>query len=107
MAVTVITRFIAKTTVLVIAYVHDKAGTLADPTTSIKVTIQDSDGDTQVDAEDMDKDGEVTGTYEYYGSTETSSAKGQWLGEVTVVDGEGDGAKTSTCNFSFEVVAGL
>lgn len=44
MAIDVIVKFISKTTVMIRAYVSNLAGTLVDPTGSIKVIINDPDG---------------------------------------------------------------
>lgn len=109
MSIEVITEFIAKATVRIRAYVYSDAGVLVDPT-SIKVIITDSDGKTQVPSEgngddDMTKDGENTGVYDYYYNTSTSSVKGWWTGEVVAIDGSGNDAKTSVQRFSFKVKA--
>lgn len=104
MTVGVVVRFIAKTTVRVVAYVYDEDGDLVDPTGSIKVTMTDPDATKKVDAQDMTKQGDLTGTYEYFYNTTTSSVEGWWTGEVVVVDGSGEGAKTSVDRFAFEVI---
>lgn len=96
-------EFIAKTTVRVIAYVYDDDGALVDPVTSIKVTITDPNGDVQVDEEAMTQQDSVTGVYEYYHKTEAAATKGQWTGEVEVIDGSGAGAKTSMGTFEFRI----
>lgn len=97
----VITEFIAKATVRVIAYVYDDDGNLVDPTTSIKVSIWDPDDVNQVDGAAMTKS--ATGVYEYYYKTTSSTTKGWWRGEVEVIDGTGEGAKTSMGAFPFRI----
>ena len=103
MAIEVVTDFIAKDTVWVRAYVKDSDGDLADPTTSIKITITDPDDTDQVSSQDMTKDS--TGVYDYYYNTTTSSTTGEWGIEVITIDGEGAGAKTSTGRSAFELEA--
>jgi len=100
MPIEVITEFIAKTTVRVLAYVYDDAGNLVDPT-SIKVTITDPDGTKKVDGVAMTKGD--TGIYSYYYKTTTSTTKDWWTGEVEVIDGTGEAAKTSLGTFSFRI----
>ena len=97
----VVIEFIAKTTVRVRAYVYDDDGALVDPTTSIKVTIYDPDGTKQVDGIAMTKD--VTGIYDYYYQTTTSTTIGWWRGEIVVVDGTDPNDKTSVGTFSFRI----
>ena len=101
----VITKFISKSTVLVRAYVYDEDDALTDPTTSITVTIVDHAGTKKVDNAAMTKHG--TGVYDYFYNTVTDSVEGNWVGEVTTVDGSGGGAKTAIATFSFEVKKGL
>lgn len=108
MAIEVITEFIAKTTVRVRAYVKDDKGVLVDASTSIKVIISDPSGTVQIPSEgngddDMTKDGDNTGVYDYYYKTTTSSEKGWWSGQVVVVDGSGALAKTSVGTFNFRI----
>lgn len=100
-----IVKFLAGATIWVRAYVYDSDGDLVDPTTSIKVTLVDADGTTQVDAQAMAQAG--TGIYDYYYTTESDCAEGWWNGEVWTVDGSGDTAKTSSESFSVEVRHGL
>ena len=45
----------------------------------------------------------VNGIYEHYYKTGLLSAKGWWTGEIEVVDGEDDDAKTSLGQYSFKV----
>ncbi|MBA7608644.1 hypothetical protein ES703_15823 [subsurface metagenome] len=52
---------------------------------------------------DMTKQNAVTGVYEYYYQTTSDSEKGWWRGEVDVIDGTGEDAKTSIGNFPFRV----
>jgi len=103
----VITKFINKTTVLIRAYVYDEDGELVDPTTSIKVTINDPAGATKVTAQAMTKNGSNTGVYDYFYDTDADSAEGDWPGEVWVVDGSVPTERVSVGTFSFEVKAGL
>jgi len=86
MTIQVITEFIAKTTVRVIAYVYDDDGALVDPETSIKVTIYDPAGDAEEEDEDMTQQDSTTGVYEYYFRTDADTTKGWWRGEVAVID---------------------
>jgi len=101
MAVEVLTEFIAESTVRTTAYVYDDADELVDPTTSIKVSIWDSDGAVKVDDVAMTK--VSTGVYEHYYNTSSSSTRGDWRGQVVVIDGTGDEAKTSIGAFGFKV----
>jgi len=104
----VITEFVAKATILVRAYVYDEDEALADPKDGdhpITVTITDSDGKVQVDDKDMTKHDDTTGTYDYFYSTVTTSAKGWWLVEVVTIDGTGDTAYTSVGRCNFKVKA--
>lgn len=101
----VIVKFLAGATIWVRAYIYDSDDSLVDPTHSIKLTLVDADGTTQVDAQDMTKDD--TGIYDYYYNTDSDSAEGWWSGEVWTVDGTGDSAKSSFKSFSVEVRAGI
>ena len=101
----VITKFISKSTVLVRAYVYDEDDALTDPTTSITVTIVDPAGTKKVDNAAMTKHG--TGVYDYFYNTAADSVEGNWVGEVTTIDGSDGGAKTAIATFSFEVKKGL
>lgn len=106
MGIEVISEFIAKATVRTIAYIYNDAGVLVDPLSggSIKISIWDPDGgDPVVDGIAMTKQDSVTGVYEYYYKTTASSKKGWWRGEVDVIDGTGEDAKTSIGNFSFRI----
>lgn len=97
----VVVKYLAGATIWVRAYVYDSVTEeLADPT-SIKLTLADADGTTQVAAVGMTK--YSTGIYDYYYNTSSSSAEGWWPGEVWVVDG----TKTSSASFSVEVRKGL
>ena len=102
MSVLVQVEFIAKGTVRVRAEVKGDDDTLVTPT-SIKATIVDSAGATKVDEQAMTED--VTGVYDYFYNTTTSSEKGWWTAEVVVVDGSGAGAKTSVGRCGFKVKA--
>ena len=92
--------FIGGATVGIRAYIYDDDDALADPT-SAKVTITDPDGTDQVSAEDMTKND--TGVYDYFYKTDSDTATGSWSGEVVVVDGEGEEAKTSIATFGFRI----
>ncbi len=100
MAVDVQVEFIAKATVRVHAKVYNDNDTLVDPT-SITVTITDPLETAQVDEQAMTKDS--TGVYDYYYNTTASTTKGNWTGEVIVIDGSGDSAKTSVSSFDFRI----
>jgi hypothetical protein len=56
---------------------------------------------------DMTKDGANDGTFDYFYHTVADSPEGWWNGEVWVVDGSGESAKTSYGEFSVEVRHGL
>ena len=99
MAIQVVTEFIAKTTVRVIAYVYNDAGALVDPETSIKVTIYDPTGEAEEEDEDMTMQDSTTGVYEYYFTTDADTTEGWWTGEVWVVDVD----KTSSGTFGFRI----
>jgi len=98
--------FVAKSSVRCIAYVKDDDDALVDPTASIKVTLYNPAGEKQllddpnyeIDMEYVEK-----GVYEYYYQTDSDTDKGYWRGEVEVIDGEGEGVKTSMGNFSFRI----
>lgn len=105
MAIDVIVKFLQNSTVWIRAYIFDSAGDAVDPTTSTKVTIADSTGTKQVDAVNMTKDS--TGVYDYFYDTDADSAEGSWSGEVWVVDGAGEEARTSVGTFAFQVKKGL
>lgn len=100
----VIVKYLAGATIWVRAYVYDSDDALVDPTT-IKLTLVDADSTTKVDNVAMAKSD--TGIYDYYYNTSSSSAEGWWNGEVWVVDGTGDSAKTSFASFSVKVEAGV
>ena len=94
-------KFISKATVWIRALVYDSDGALADPTTSIKVTVVDSGGTTRVDEQAMAK--AATGTYDYYHTLPEGSAEGWWQGEVWTVDG----TYSSSESFGFQVNTGI
>jgi hypothetical protein len=104
MDIKVVTDFSQVDSPVIWAYVYDQDGSLADPTNSITIDIYDPDGNHDVDGIAMTKSS--TGIYYYYhhkGASEDPMDKGKWRGVVTTVDGTGDNALTSTCNFSFKV----
>jgi len=103
--ITVLTEFIKKATVRVVAYVYNEAGNLVDPThltTPIRVTIYDPDG-TVTATEDaaMDSTGE-TGIYDYYFATDADTASGWYRGVIEVMDGT-DPVYTTMGTFSFRI----
>lgn len=99
-----VVKFLRKSTVWVRAYVYDADGALVDPT-SIKLTLVDALEAKKVDALAMTK--AATGTYDYYYNLASDAAEGWYNGEVWVVDGSGDTAKSSSAEFSVEVKKGL
>ena len=103
MGIDVITEFIAKATVRTRVHVYDDADALVEPT-SVRITITDPKAVKKVNAVEIVVDGKVeNGIYEHYYNTATDSEKGWWLGEVVVVDGTGQTAKTTPIPFSFKV----
>jgi len=101
MAIEVQIEFIAKTTVRIVAYVYNDAGSLVNPTTSIKLTLTNTDGEKKVDAQAMSL--VDLGIYEYFYKTTTSSVKGWWTGEIAVIDGVSPDDRTSLGVFSIRV----
>lgn len=101
MAIEVQVEFIAKTTVRIIAYVYNDAGSLVAPSTSIKITITDPNGTIQVPGVVMTL--VEAGIYEYYYKTTTATTKRWWHGEVVVIDGVAPDDKTSLGTFSFRI----
>lgn len=102
MGIEVITEFIGKATIMVRASIYDDNGNLADPT-SCKFTIIDPSNVTQVDNQNYSAK-EAAGIFRYYYNTTKATEKGDWRGEVEIVDGTGDDAKTSMANFAFTIV---
>jgi len=102
MAIEVITKFVNKTTVRVIAHIKNDAGALTNISSpgSIKVTITDKEGTPVATAEDMELKTDP-GIYEYPQQTTADYVKGEYRGEVWVVEGEGAGETTSSGFFSF------
>ena len=92
--------FLQGGTVRIRAYVYDDDDTLVTPT-SVTIDIYDPDDTLTIDGATMDPT--ATGTYDYFHNTDSDTTKGQWYGTVWVVDGSGDGAKTSYGTFSFKV----
>jgi hypothetical protein len=99
-----VVKFLAKSTIWVRAYVYDSGGALVDPT-SIKLTLVDALEAKKVDALAMTKS--IVGVYDYYYNVAAAPAEGWWNGEVWTVDGAGDTAKSSVCEFSVEVRVGI
>jgi len=103
MAINVQTEFLDSTTVRIIAYVYNDAGSLADAT-GLTIDIYDPDGTLTIDGGTMDNQG--TGVYDYYyhkGATTAAMATGRWRGVVLVTDGSGATAILSQGTFSFLV----
>lgn len=71
-------------TVICSADVYDLDGNLADPSTSMKITITDSEDEKKVDNEDMIKDG--TGEYHYDWNTALITAAGRYKVFYTAID---------------------
>ena len=113
MSIRVVTQFLTESTVLIRAYVTDMLDAKVDPTTSIKVSILDPDGNVEVDGADMTKategeaDADYTGVYDYIFQTDVDTDQGKYVGVVKVVDGSGATAKTSTGTFNFEIKPGI
>lgn len=94
-----------KATVWVLALIYDEDKNLVDPT-AIKVSIIDPDDEVIIDEEAMTQYESTMGIYEYFyhtGATSDPMDKGQWKGEVLVIDGSGTTAVISPANFAFEV----
>lgn len=88
----VVTEYARGSTVMVRALVYDEDATLVDATTA-KVSIYDPDGVlTAVSGADMTH--HDTGVYEYFYNTTAESDSGDYVAEITITDGEGDGEKT-------------
>lgn len=108
--VEVVTHFIDKATVWILAFVRNAAGALVNPT-AIKITIIDPDDTVQVPSEgngddDMTQYESETGIYEYYyhkGIASDPMASGQWRGRVDVIDDTLLDAIISSQSFSFTV----
>lgn len=96
-----IVEFIAGASPKIRSYVRDENGALVDPSTSIKITVTDPVGTVKVDAQAMTKF--ATGIYDYYVTTLSSSEKGWWYGEVTVVDSVSGNPVTSKGVVGFEL----
>ena len=103
MAINVVTKFLSNWTVKIWAYIYDDDGALVDPT-SVKVSVVDPDGETQVDEVAMTPS--ATGIYYYYyhkGAGEDAMDAGHWRGEILVADGTGEDTVYSGQSFGFEV----
>ncbi len=85
MAIKVITEFIRKGTVRIIAYVYDDDGDLVDAT-GLDVSIKDPSGTLVIDEVAM-TDKIATGAYEYYYTTTTAVVVGNYRYEIDVLDG--------------------
>jgi len=105
MSITVITEFIKKASVRIVAYVYDEDGALVNPThasTPIRITIYDPDGTvTATEDSAMDSTG-ATGIYDYYFATDADTASGWYRGVIEVMDGT-DPVYTTMGNFSFRI----
>ncbi|HUS04141.1 MAG TPA: hypothetical protein VMY79_01220 [Dehalococcoidia bacterium] len=94
-----------KATVWVLALVYDEDKKLVDPT-AIKVSITDPSGEVIIVEEAMTKYESTEGIYEYFyhaGVESEPMDKGQWKGEVLVIDGTEETAVISPINFAFSV----
>lgn len=100
MSVEVITEFLQKGTIRVIAYVRDDDGDLVNPTSCL-IELWDAEGTKLQDSTAMSPT--VTGTYEHYEYTFCASPVGHWRGVVWAVDGTGATAKYSEASFGFRV----
>lgn len=94
-----------KASVWVLALIYDEDNALVDPT-AVKVSITDPDDTLKVDEAAMTQYESTTGIYEYFYHTGTTSDpmdKGQWKGEILVIDGSGETAVISPQAFAFSV----
>lgn len=84
MAIKVVTEFVRKATVRVIAYVYDDDEDLV-AATAVYISIVDPDGTIVVDKTEMTPTS--TGVYEYYYETTTSVVEGDYQIECDITDG--------------------
>lgn len=94
-----------KATVWILALIYNENDALVDPTAA-KVSIIDPDDTVKVDEAAMTQYETTTGIYEYFyhkGESADPMDKGQWRGEVLVIDGTGEAAVISPTKFAFEV----
>lgn len=73
-------------TITLKATVKDTDRALTNPTTSITITVKDSDGTTKVDAQAMTNDS--TGKYHYDYAIPADATTGVWNVEVTASSGK-------------------
>ena len=100
MGIPIVDVFIAKSTVMVWAYVYDDDDALIDPT-SMTITIRDPDGDVAVEDQAMTK--KAVGQYYYQYRTSTLTTRGQYAGEILATDGSGETAIVTPIAFSFRI----
>lgn len=103
MEVEVITIFLSRASVRVLAFVKGDDGALVN-CTEAKITIKDPDGDTEVDDQAMTNI--ATGKYEYVyhkGVAAAAMAAGQWTYEGDIWDGTGASAINTPFNGEFTV----
>ena len=91
MAILVKSEFIRKGTVRIIVYVYDDDEALVDATT-VDISIVDPNGDIAVNASAVSVSEKVmtktsTGVYEYYYTTLTTIAEGDYQIECDITDG--------------------
>ena len=106
MPIIVVTEYLKKATVRVIAHIYNDAGELATPT-AVKVSIYAPEATTPtVDGAAMTKNTDASspayGAYEYYFATTVDTEVGWWRGEVEVTDGT-DPIYTSMDSFGFNI----
>ena len=100
MAIKVMTEYVRKATVRILAYVYDDDEALV-AATSVAISIVDPDGTVVVDEAAMTAT--ATGVYEYYYTTTTSVDEGNYQIECDILD-------TSYHTFvhsHFSIVAGV
>lgn len=78
-------KFHLTETVICSVKIYDLDGNLADPSTSMKITITDSEDTKKVDNVDMDRDG--TGEYHYDWNTAEITETGRYKVFYTAIEG--------------------
>jgi len=91
-------NFVAGSTVLIRSYITSKDNEAADPGTSVKITITDSDGTVQ--ETDMDMTKTASGVYDYLYVLASDASSGIWTYTVTGIETAGYVTKAQG---SFEV----
>lgn len=101
--ITVVTEFLRKSTVRIIAYIYDDDDNLVDPT-EVLLDLWDAEGTPLQEETAMTLvDIGVAGIYEHYEYTDADSPAGNWRGVVWAIDGSGMTAKKSEGSFGFKV----